>query len=109
MGSSQTHLPEFAGKSGLKASPRGRFTSFGTSPRRPKKSRWRPSDDMMLVAGNTTRRSTLAASARSAVKSQLRADGLGPTGARGDEGMRYSLELFVFVGAPTLAWFVFFG
>ena len=34
-------------------------------------------------------------------------------GARG-WGMRYlfvayGLELFVFVGAPTLAWFVFFG
>ena len=34
-------------------------------------------------------------------------------GARG-RGMRYlfvayGLELFVFVGAPTLAWFVFFG
>ena len=34
--------------------------------------------------------------------------------AQGDGGMRYlfvayGLELFVFVGAPTLAWFVFFG
>ena len=29
-------------------------------------------------------------------------------GARG-RGMQYSLELIVFLGAPTLAWFVFFG
>ena len=29
-------------------------------------------------------------------------------GARG-WGMRYSLELIVFVGAPTLGWFIFFG
>ena len=29
-------------------------------------------------------------------------------GARG-RGMRYSLELIVFVGAPTLGWFIFFG